>query len=119
MKTMGRQTLRSFFLAALCLLSSGASHSQDEEPEVYAPPRDYGVDWRPAALLGYSGEDGLLIGGGPILYKFGFRTMPYVFRMQLTAGIGLKNGAFSVNYDALYPAIGRNLLLEGAAHVTE
>lgn len=79
--------------------------AQEDQPEAYEPPRDYGVDWRASVLLEYSSEDGLLIGGGPILYKFGFRKLPYVYRMQLVGGVALKTGALKFEYTALYPAI--------------
>jgi hypothetical protein len=32
--------------------------AQEEEPQVYEPPRDYGIDWRPSVLLGLTPEDG-------------------------------------------------------------
>lgn len=109
-------------LFVLLLLSIQFVHpmfAQDEEPQVYEPPRDYGIDWRPSVLLGLTPEDGVLIGGGPILYKFGFRRMPYVFRMQLTAGVALKTGAFKVEYTALYPAISERLSLDVLGRASE
>jgi hypothetical protein len=89
---------------AACVLALVAA-AQAQEPEVYEPPRDYGTDWRPALDLGYSTEDGILLGGGPILYGFAFRRLPYAYRMQLTGVVAPRTGAFSLEYDARVPAV--------------
>jgi hypothetical protein len=49
------------------------------EPQI----EDRGHDWKAGFWLGYNSNDGLLIGGGPILYEFGYRTKPFVYRMSL------------------------------------
>lgn len=112
---MRRLILISLFVCSI----SPQVLSQDEQPEVYEPPRDYGTDWRASALLDFTTEDGLLIGGGPILYKFGFRKLPYVFRMQLVGGIALSTGAFKFEYTAWYPAISRVLQCEILARASQ
>lgn len=56
------------------------------EPKV----ENRGYDWRFGPVLDYNSDNGLIFGGGPILYKHGFRTEPYVFRMEL-------NGAYATN----------------------
>ena len=56
------------------------------EPKV----ENRGYDWRFGYVLDYNSDNGLIFGGGPILYKHGFRTEPYVFRMEL-------NGAYATN----------------------
>ncbi len=91
---------------------------EEEEPEVYEPPRDYGIDWRPSVLLGLTPEDGILVGGGPILYKFGFRQMPYLFRMQLVAEVGLKTGVGKVEYTALFPSLSERFSMDILAHIS-
>jgi len=112
---MRRLILISLFVCSI----SPQVFSQDEQPEVYEPPRDYGTDWRASALLDFTTEDGLLIGGGPILYKFGFRKLPYVFRMQLVGGIALSTGAFKFEYTAVYPAISRTLQFDILARASQ
>lgn len=93
--------------------------SQDDEPEVYDPPRDYGTDWRIGVMFGYTPEDGLLLGGGPIVYKFGFRKMPYCYRMQLAGGVAHRTGAVKFEYTALYPSLSSRLTFEILARVSE
>ena len=56
------------------------------EPKV----ENRGYDWRLGPVLDYDSDNGLIFGGGPILYKHGFRTEPYVYRMEL-------NGAYGTN----------------------
>ncbi len=97
---------------ALVALSLVNAVAQEDEPQAYEPPRDFGVDVRPSVLFGITPEDGLLIGGGPVIYKFGFRRMPYVFRMQIVGGVALKTGAFKLEYTTLYPAVAERLSLE-------
>ncbi len=60
--------------------------------------RDWGHDWRFIPWIAANPDEGLFLGGGPILYEFGFRTSPYVFRMELKAGFAFKPQKFKVNY---------------------
>ena len=65
----------------------------------YEPPvQDWGHDWRFIPWIASNPDEGLLIGGGPILYEFGFRTSPYVYRMELKAGYATKPQKFKINY---------------------
>ena len=71
-----------------------ANDTMKYEPQV----QDWGHDWRFIPWIGSSPDEGLFIGGGPILYEFGFRTSPYVYRMELKAGFATKPQKFKVNY---------------------
>jgi len=67
-------------------------HKELPEPkddyEKYEPQqRTWGHDWKFKPWLGANPDDGLFIGGGPLLYEFGFMTKPYVYRMELVAGV--------------------------------
>ncbi len=69
------------------------------EIEKYEPPvRDWGHDWKPGPWFGADSDDGLFIGGGPVLYKFGFRADPYVYRMSLRGGYATTTSKFRVDY---------------------
>ena len=73
--------------------------SKDRYNEKYEPQiedRDY--DWKAGARFNFNSNDGLTIGGGPILYKFGFRTIPYIYRMELIGAYVTRLNAFMVNY---------------------
>src|SRR5262245_49447162 len=67
--------------------------------------RDYGYDWRLGTFFALNSDDGLVLGAGPILYHFGFRTFPYVYRMELLGGGAIPTGRVKFAYQALWPAI--------------
>ena len=67
--------------------------------EKYEPPvRDWGHDWKFGPWFGVDPDDGLFIGGGPILYEFGFRAAPYVYRMELRGGYATETRKFRIDY---------------------
>jgi surface antigen Omp85-like protein len=84
----------------------GPGTSYDHDPETppdndtmrFEPPqRDYGHIWRFNPWYGASPEDGLFLGGGPVLYDYGFRAVPYVSRMELRGGYA--TGAKKFRFD--------------------
>ena len=83
------------------------------EPEV----QDWGHDWRFIPWISYNPDEGLFIGGGPILYEFGFRTSPYVYRMELIAGYAAKPQKFKLNYSGEFYSLvnGPKITLHGFA----
>ena len=65
----------------------------------YEPPiQDWGHDWRFIPWISSNPDEGIFVGGGPILYEFGFRTSPYVYRMEMKAGFATKPQKFKLNY---------------------
>lgn len=98
-------------------------HAQqaDEEEELakYQPYRDYGTDWRLAALFGITPEDGILVGPGAIVYKFAFRKFPYLYRMELVGGLTLKTGRWKFRYTAGFPVLSEKLSLDILAYASE
>lgn len=92
---------------------------EEEEIAKYQPYRDYGTDWRWGSLFGITPEDGVLLGTGGIVYKFAFRTFPYLYRMELVGGLTLKTGRFKVVYTALFPDLAKNLTLDVLAYASE
>ena len=106
------------------LLCAQCLQAQDEEKnwrdvfaEKYETPRDFGHDWKLGTLFGVTPEDGLLLGAGAILYEFGFRKMPYVYRMELVAG-GTWTGRGKVLYNLFMPSLSKHLMLDLHAHVS-
>jgi hypothetical protein len=61
-------------------------------------PRDWGHDWKFAPWFNINPDDGLFFGGGAILYEFGFRRRPYVYRMELTGGYATHAKRFRLRY---------------------
>ncbi|MBX2992277.1 MAG: BamA/TamA family outer membrane protein [Bacteroidetes bacterium] len=97
-----------------------AQQVEDEEERAnYQPYRDYGTDWRWGSLFGITAEDGILAGTGAIVYKFAFRTFPYLYRMQLVGGLTFKTGRFKVVYTAAFPDLGKHISLDILAYASE
>ncbi|RPI76223.1 MAG: hypothetical protein EHM47_00545, partial [Ignavibacteriales bacterium] len=65
-------------------------------------PRDWGHDWRFIPWFNFNPDDGLFVGGGAVLYEFGFRRRPYVYRMELTGGYAIHAKRFRLRYTAEY-----------------
>jgi len=117
-------------IVALGLLSAYPASAQEANDDATVPswreefardyeyPRDYGHDWRLGSMLGYTPEDGLLVGAGPILYEFGFRSYPYVYRMTLTGGVTIPTLNYKVVYTLYMPALGQRTSLNLYAHAS-
>jgi hypothetical protein len=74
------------------------------EEEKWEPPvRDFGYDWRLGTWFGFTPDDGLFIGGGPILYRFGFHDEPYAYRLSLLAGVATKPGRGRIDFTGDFP----------------
>ena len=59
---------------------------------------DRGHEWRFTPVLGYNTDNGLEIGGGPVLYKYGFRANPYVYRMSLVGSYAFNAKSYNFNF---------------------
>ena len=71
----------------------------DNINEKYEPQiEDRGHDWKAGFWFGYNSNDGLLIGGGPVLYEFGYRVAPYVYRQSLMAAYITNIKTFVLEY---------------------
>ncbi|RJP63248.1 MAG: hypothetical protein C4539_16880 [Ignavibacteriales bacterium] len=66
--------------------------------EKYEPAvRDWGFDWKFGPMANYETDEGVLIGGGPILYKFGYKIEPYVFRLQAYAAYATRINSYMLD----------------------
>ncbi len=61
-------------------------------------PRDWGQLLRPVPLLGYAPDVGALVGGGGVLYTYGFRHDPYVSRVALRAAAATEARTFRADF---------------------
>ncbi len=125
---MSKMGFNKFVLLSIGVLTLMLVHpisviaQDDEDVEArakYQPYRDYGEDWRLASLLGLTSEDGILLGTGAIVYKFGFRVFPYIYRMELVGGLTLKTARWKFRYTAKFPAVGKNLSIDLLAYASE
>lgn len=53
--------------------------------------RDWGRTRSISPVIDYRSTDGLIIGGGPVHTRYGFRSFPYAYRIGARARIGLKS----------------------------
>ena len=72
----------------------------DNIHEKYEPQNeDRGHDWKAGFWLGYNTSDGLLIGGGPVLFEYGYRTTPYVYKQSLLVAYITNINTFVLDYN--------------------
>ncbi len=67
--------------------------------------RDRGHNWVVYPIFGYNTNDGLLFGGGPILYKYGFRKYPYDYRILFTATYAARPKSYNFNFEGKFNSV--------------
>jgi len=83
--------------------------SENNETERYEPKtEDRSEDWRIEPLFDLNSDDGLILGGGPILYKFDYGLNPYAYRMSLSAAYSFKQSKFNFDYTGNFYNLIRN-----------
>lgn len=76
------------------------------DDEKYEPQqRDRGVDWIVNPVVNISSDDGLIFGGGPMLYKYNFRAVPYEYWMTLTAHYATEPNSGTVRYEGIFKSL--------------
>lgn len=71
----------------------------DNVNEKYEMPyTDWGYDWKPGQWFGYNTDDGLQIGGGPILIKHGFRADPRLWQMSLMFAYATEPSSYRIEF---------------------
>ena len=92
---------------------------RDTFAQKYEHPRDYGHDVALGVMFGIIAGEGVLLGAGPIVYEFGYRTYPYIYRMELTAGASIPTARYKVVYTLAMPSLGKKVGLKGVAQFSE
>lgn len=69
---------------------------------------DRGHEWRFTPVLGYDSDNGLELGGGPVLYKYGFRAKPFVYRMALVGSYAFNAKSYNFKYTGDFYTIIKN-----------
>ncbi len=72
---------------------------------------DRGYEWLVAPVEHINTDDGVVLGAGPILIKYGFRKIPYDYRMLLTGSYATKTKSFNINYEAFFNSLYRGISL--------
>ncbi|MDQ3019307.1 MAG: outer membrane protein assembly factor [Bacteroidota bacterium] len=80
---------------------------------------DRGNEWRFMPVLGYDSDNGLELGGGPILYKYGFRTKPYVYRMALAGSYAFNAKSYNFKYTGDFYSIIKNTRINLEVQATQ
>ncbi|HMS64278.1 MAG TPA: BamA/TamA family outer membrane protein [Ignavibacteria bacterium] len=77
--------------------------------ERYEPfTEDRGHEWRFSPVFNYDTDNGLELGGGPVLYKYGFRAKPYVYRMSLMGSYAFNAPSYNFKYTGDFYTIIKN-----------
>ena len=66
------------------------------------PPFDYGYTWMPLQAFGYDKDNGLSIGAGISILKYGFRFDPYSSKQQITAKYASRTGRYEIKYKGVH-----------------
>ena len=80
---------------------------------------DYGSLLKPVPFFGYNADDGIFLGGGPMILKYGFRKIPFANQMTILGNYAFSTGAFRLRYAGVFIGFIKNihLYLEGEATV--
>jgi len=82
-----------------CVIKDNYKESEDILERYEPKVENRGYDWRFGPVLDYDVDNGLIFGGGPILYKHGFRTEPYIYRMELTGAYGTNLKSYKLDFN--------------------
>lgn len=63
--------------------------------------RDHGTLATPLPFFGYNADDGIFLGGGPLIFKYGFRKKPFASQTLALGNFAFKTGAFRLRYSTL------------------
>jgi len=64
--------------------------------------RDYGLVTKPLPFFGYNVDDGVFIGGGPMIFHYEFRKKPFARQTVALGNYAFKTGAFRIRYSGLF-----------------
>ncbi len=93
--------------------------AREPETERFAAPepsgafrvhsRNWGDWWRPTVWVGAEPDVGLFLGGGAKLYTYGFRKVPYKYRLTMRAGYAVGAGRARAEVRLESPSLAHNL----------
>ena len=64
--------------------------------------RDYGYQTKPLPFFGYNVDDGVFLGGGPLIIHYEFRKKPFASQTIALGNYAFKTGAFRIRYSGLF-----------------
>lgn len=93
-------------LGAGCTFSGSETRSDITPQERFEPlTEDRGFDLRPYRRLSYNSDDGLLIGGGLVYTRYGFRHEPYVWELAPSVVYATTPQDIQLSFDVRYSSI--------------
>ncbi len=81
--------------------------------------RDWGVEWKFRPWLHYGSDDGLTIGGGPVLYNYDFAAAPYDSRIQLRGAWASGGGKTRYDFNGRFNSLIRGATVLSSLRLTE
>jgi len=83
----------------------------NDQQKKYEPENpDYGVQWGWIPVFNISSDEGLVIGGGRTITKFGYNSLPYVYRMELSAAYAVKPSRIRADFSVRTFSMFKNLI---------
>ena len=74
--------------------------------------KDRGHEWLFLPEFSYDENNGLVFGGGPLLYKYDFGYAPFKYRMSLTASYATRSQSMNIFYDGDFYSLIKNVDIE-------
>ncbi len=79
---------------------------------------DYGSLIKPLPFFGYNTDDGIFLGGGQMIFKYGFRKSPFANQMAFLGNYAFATGAFRLRYAGVFIGFINNIHLSVEAQAT-
>lgn len=99
--------------------SAGTTHYDYETPvpkndsEKYEPQdKNRGTDLFFLPLPNYDGDNGLILAGGPLFYKYNFHAEPYEYRLRLIASYAPKPNSYGVDFGSRFYSLIRGARID-------
>jgi len=74
-----------------------ANTVEEKEHQNKIAVRDWGSEWSFSPWLDINPDDGLFVGGGPILTKYGYRIESYAQQIGMRAGLATRTGRYRLD----------------------
>jgi hypothetical protein len=96
------------------------SRSKTDMKERFEPANeDRGFDWRFSPVLNYNSDDGIVIGGGPILYHYDYGVKPFDYKLLLTAAYAFGAKSADINFAGEFYSIIKGMKVAPRFHFTQ
>jgi len=91
-----------FVAGAKTKINTGKVDSVINRHENTPLQRDFGYISKPLPGIGYNPDDGIFLGGGPMIFKYGFRKRPFASQTVYLGSFAFATGAFRLKYTGVF-----------------